>query len=299
LKHFPEVLCAILTHLKSLPPIDSAIEKALGELFAITARLDITALLDLLVRMTSLECSSIVKLFERTIPAYWSVFSVKQCLQIRLSVSRGPVALLIAFDEAASEQFQNASDLTQLIELFPAAAARWFAKYPDESVRQRVLKQLSPSLIAQVMSSAAACSSNEVTVRTRRNSLECECQDGDDIFHLTIFVPVCYPLECPSFELSAVGRERFTRECRDEVARESLRPEGFVCAISTWRAKVPEVINHARPCPICLSLLDKDGEMPKAKCFTCQQYCHASCVRDYRSQFRKPKVQPRRSSRDA
>jgi hypothetical protein len=284
-----------LAHLAALAPLGSQIERGLCELFCVTARLPIAALLNFLGELANLCCPVVLSLFEKAVPLYWAAFSIADCIRIRLAVSAGPASLLIAFDNGISEQFCGAPFLKEHTESFPSAAANWFAKHPDQAVRARVSEEISPALIAAAPA--------EFGIRATPNSLECECQDGDDVFRLRIFIPRCFPLEPPSFEISSIGREGFTRECRETIARESLRPGGLLAAITAWE-RISELFDKGRPCPICLSLLDKNGEMPKARCFTCGQPCHVGCVKDYLNKaekkacpwcsgaFRKPKIRP-------
>jgi hypothetical protein len=302
---FPEILITVIAHLDALPPVGSEIQGLLHDLFLLTAGLEICTLLAFLEELMPMACPVVLDLFEKAVSAYWAVFSLGDCLRIRLSVSTGPISFLIAFDTATSKQFGTYSSLPEIIQCFPHAATRWFAQCPDQTTRRDISAQFSPTFIASIISETVSSAPPEFALKTHRNSIECECQGGDDVFRLRIVLPQCYPLEPAYFEVSSIGTERFTRECRDAIAKEALRPSGLLHAIATWRDWIVTVIDQGRPCPICLSLLDATGEMPKAKCFTCQQRCHASCVRDYmnstekkncpwcRGPFRKPKAHAR------
>ena len=83
------------------------------------------------------------------------------------------------------------------------------------------------------------------------------------------------------YEIFSIGKETLTRECRDEVIRESNRSSGIVSAINTWKTRILSIFSNESPCPICFSLLDENGDLPKMRCLTCHRCCHSTCIKKW------------------
>lgn len=174
-----------------------------------------------------------------------------------------------------------------LIENFPNACAKWFISIgQDEQIREKVSQSYSLKLIPTLIQSTVnSVTSNEIEVisNEKERTIKCEFIKDDDSFHLQVKIPEDYPLELPRIEIPSIGKDSVTRETRDEVIREAMRPNGLTCAILTWKARIQSIVDNINPCPICLSLLDERGELPKAKCPTCHQCCHQSCMKQWMS----------------
>lgn len=286
---YAELLLSVLSAIASLPALNSLILTVLENFFCLSAKLEKNDLFDLLSKSSVNLTSNIVSCLKKASPLYLEKIDYNNWTQLRLSLSKGPVSSLDALDESISTKFDlNKPEMFYfLIENFPNACAKWFISIgQDEQIREKVSQSYSLKLIPTLIQSTVnSVTSNEIEVisNEKERTIKCEFIKDDDSFHLQVKIPEDYPLELPRIEIPSIGKDSVTRETRDEVIREAMRPNGLTCAILTWKARIQSIVDNINPCPICLSLLDERGELPKAKCPTCHQCCHQSCMKQWMS----------------
>ncbi|KAK8898804.1 listerin E3 ubiquitin protein ligase 1 [Tritrichomonas musculus] len=286
---YPEMLLSVLSTIASLPTPNSLILSALEDFFCLSAKLDNQQLFDLLSKCSFNLTSKIVSCLKKASLLYLEKIDYKEWPILRQSLSKGPVSSLNVLDESIATKIDiNESEkFSFLIENFPNAAAKWFLLIgKDEKIKEKVSQTFSVKFIPiLIQSTVQSVNSNEIEVVSdeKERTIKCEFVKDDDSFHLQVKIPDDYPLELPRIEIPSIGKDSVTRETRDEVVREALRPNGLTCAILTWKARIQSIVDNVNPCPICLSLLDERGDLPKAKCPTCHQCCHASCMKQWMS----------------
>lgn len=311
-KYIPMII-KILSHLHSLPHINTPVLDLLTKYFVISAQLPLQSLTEFLLKASVLLQSDIIKCLQAAIPLYIEKYNEDQCYEIRLALSRGQITSLILFDEAFVPKFVDIPEknLLPIMEKFPNAASKWYKKHPNPKILEYVIHNVTPILMPKMIKLAvdAAEKIEGVKVTAENNNIYFECGAEDDVFKLRISIPSAYPLESPNIDVFSLGKVNLTQEIRDEVIKESLRPNGFSCAISTWKARIQNIVSSENQCPICMSLLDQNGELPTARCHTCHQCCHHSCLKDWlnnslkktcpwcRGEWKKPKGSKRTPKR--
>lgn len=284
---YPEMLLSILSAIPSLPNLNSIILNQLELFFSFSSQLSNQELFDLLSKSSVLLSSSILQCLKTAAPLYLDKIDYHEWVSLRNALARGPVSSLSVLDETIATKFdlKQSDQFAFLIENFPHAAAKFYALTGyDHRTQEIVMRLFSVKLIPSLMKSIIdSVRSNGISINSneQEGKIDFEISKDDDSFHLSIRIPNDYPLELPVISIGSIGKDSVTRETRDEVIREALRPNGIVCAILTWKAHIMSIMESINPCPICFSLLDQQGELPKAKCPTCHQCCHASCMKEW------------------
>ena len=310
---FPTLFMAILSQISSLEHINELIVSKLTLIFKETAEMPADELTQFLAKASLTLKGDVVKCLQETMPLYISKFSEDELITLRIALSKGPVTSLSVFDSALAESAgffdPHKNNFNALIVKVPNATVKWFSANPSDRVRNLVMREVTGKAVPEIIQTTMKSIPPEVTAKCGSDWIECEREDGDDLFKLRVSFPDDYPLRPVLFDVSSVGKDRITRECKDEVYRESLRPSGTACAISTWSARITALVENTKPCPICLSLLDEHSELPRARCFTCHQFCHHSCVKTWlgnsttrnacplcREPFKRPKTAPKKKN---
>lgn len=277
-----EFLEIALQSLDNLTQLDPQTVTILSECFCLIAKLPPEELMAFLSSITSILASShsnsIVSCLHAAIPVYLQDVPRERWVELRDSLSTGPVSGLIEFDNYLSQLF-NEDDLS-LFREFPAAAAKYYLSSNRKDELRDLLSGLSNAMIQEELERAEKYSIEniEITVDKSSSTIHAESISTDDPFTLDVILPDKYPLEQPFFRVSSIGKEKLTQDARDEVKKECLRRDGIFAAISTWAARIDSVVSKVETCPICLSLLDARMNLPKMKCSTCHKCCHASCL---------------------
>jgi hypothetical protein len=278
----PDLILLVAKELESLPPINETTQQALVRLTLKTVDLCVSEICFFVSNFSLISSPFALNCLGALSKAYSARFSPAECLQIRNALSESSTSSFAAFDEGLASKFSESRDFDLLLKLFPNAAAKWFKKCGDLRIRSRV-ERLSSKLIAATLDELIARTSQNAEFQVVRdgNVVRCDYNKDGDVFSLKIALPKAYPLEPPTFEMTALGNDRITHECRDEIIREAIRPMGLFAAVSLWNSKVMTVVRKQDPCPICLSFLDGKGEAPRLRCWTCHQGCHASCLKGW------------------
>ncbi|OHT03629.1 hypothetical protein TRFO_28954 [Tritrichomonas foetus] len=318
---FTDMLFNLLSVIPSLPPLNSQVHSLLEDFFSFSLKIDDKQkLFDLLSNISILLSVDVLGCLKKTILVYLNKINICEWPQLRKCFDRGPASSLSCLDDFVAQKFndyiildktiQNFNDMNELKELFnsslnekflfllenfPNAASKWFAtkvfqKNSEKIIKEKVIKDFSynfiPKLIEKTVNEVKS-SEMEINLgqleKSNTRTINCSINRDDDTFRLTVKIPETFPIEPYVIEIKSIGKDSVTRDTRDEVIREALRPGGLTCAILAWRAKILSIVNNENPCPICLSLLDERGDMPKARCPTCHQSCHASCMKQWMS----------------
>ena len=308
---FPDLFLALLRQIPSAGHISELSLEKLSLLFQETAKMTLDQLNSFLSKAALVMKGDVLHCLQDTMPLYIAKLSETELLNMRMAMSKGSTWSLSVFDTAIAQTKEffdpRKSNFTSLITSLPNAAAKWFSANPCERVRGIVMRDVTPNLVARTISETVEAMPKGVTSKHGNDWIECECQDDDDLFKLRVSFPNDYPLRPVQFDVSSVGTEQITRECKDEVYSEAIRPSGPACAIAAWNSRIMNLVASTNACPICLSLLDEHSELPRARCFTCHQFCHRSCVKPWladstkrntcpwcRGPFKRPKTTPKK-----
>lgn len=279
---FRELLDTALQSLDNLTPLDPQTVLILSDCFAKMSLLQADELISFCSSVSSLLASqhvpSIVSCLHHSIPFFLQKVTREKWIELRNSLSQGPVSGLIEFDSIISEMFSE-DDLSMFRD-FPSAASRFYANFNKKDELKDLLSGLSHQMIEDELKKAQNYTIENILISVDVNShtIHAESISTDDPFTLDVIIPDIYPLETPLFRVSSIGKEKLTQDARDEVKKECMRQDGIFAAISTWAARIDSVISKVEVCPICLSLLDAGMNLPKMKCSTCHKCCHASCL---------------------
>ncbi|KAH0789814.1 RING finger protein [Histomonas meleagridis] len=282
LQRYSEVLLKILLVTNNLTSINTITKDLLLKFFDFTTQLPPNELITFLSKLSIIFNPIILYCFEHTVSKYIESSNIEQCYELRNALKSGPISSLLIFDESLTMKFEDKrNNLEKLLTDFPNAASKWYQNNPNEKVKNFVINKISPRLIPNIIHEITTTITKKgIDVEVKdNNTIICKVQKDDDSFKLKVIIPNEYPLVPPMFEVYSIGKVNITRECRDEMIKEYNRPNGIITAICTWNAKVMSIFTDEKPCPICLSLLDENGDLPNRICVTCHQRIHRTCLK--------------------
>jgi len=286
---FETVFIHLLSSLEILPPLIPETCSLLTEIFILFRQFSIKDIFDLIEQILPLLFdkvgSKVLSCFEESLPFLIESLPSNEWKSLRDVLSKGQINTIFVFDTCLFREFEkfkgDCNNLGELFFKFPQSGSRWISSFPDSIdnlTKEYLVSEISKRLLSKIFNIVQDFRQDGLIIAIKDREILCKSSFSDEPFMLRIQFPKNFPLEPPFFEISSMGKEKITQNCIDEVKRESIRSSGITHSINTWFTRVSTIISQEDPCPICLSLLDHTGSLPKTKCSICHKACHLTCI---------------------